>query len=145
VRFDAEQLQEELSRRSGRRVQLFLTDNRRRMVSARTRGSLVEVRLQRIFLDSDAGVLDDIVGLLLGHRADRAALRRFVDERFRDEVVGTRHYREPTPDRIESGHHDIVAYARNLNATYLGNRSKCRVIWGRRGGKRSSRSIRFGC
>lgn len=145
MRFDAGQLQEELSRRSGRRVRLFLTDNRRRMVSARNLGALVEVRLQRIFLDSDPEVLDDIADLLGGKRTDRAALRRFIDERFRDGSAVVKRRGVPTPDRIVSSHHDIVAYAKNLNDAYLGGRSKSAVIWGRRSRKRSRRSIRFAC
>ncbi len=147
MRFDAGQLQEELSRRSGRRVRVFLTDNRRRMVSARDRGSVVEVRLQRIFLDSDVEVLDDIAGLLLGRRVERVALRRFIDERFRGDGVGVGEVRRrgSSAERVASSHHDIIAYARHLNATYLGNRSKCLVIWGHRSRRRSRRSIRFAC
>ena len=96
MRYDAVTLQDELSRRSGRRVQLYLTDNRRRMVSARNRGAgIVEVRLQRIFLDAGPDVLDDIAALLTGRKTDRAVLRRFIDERFREAPGAARPRREP--------------------------------------------------
>ncbi|MCD8350368.1 MAG: hypothetical protein LUC93_07145 [Planctomycetaceae bacterium] len=145
MKFDPPGLQEELSRRSGRQVQLYLTNNRRRMVSARRRGTFVEVRLQRIFLDSDTDVLDDIVCLLNGRETDRAALRRFIDERFKDGASEAQPRRSIPPDRTRSSHHDIAAYARDLNQTYLGGRSTATVMWGRRSTKRSRRSIRFAC
>lgn len=45
----------------------------------------------------------------------------------------------------ETEHHDIGEYARYLNETYLGGRSRAQVVWGRRGAKASRRSIRFAC
>ncbi len=144
--YDAPGLQDELTRRSGLRVQVFLTDNRRRMVSARRREKgAVEVRLQRIFLDSGPEVLDDIAALIAGRKTGRTALRRFIDDHFRNAPDSPRPRREPEPERIESAHHDIGAYACSLNATYLGGRSAARVVWGRRSTRRSRRSIRFAC
>ena len=146
MKYDAASLQDELSRRSGWRVQLFLTDNRRRMVSARNRGGgVVEVRLQRIFLDADPAVLDDIAALLTGRATDRAVLRRFIDERFRETPGAARPMREPAAERGQSSVHPIEAYARDLNLTYLNGRSTARVVWGRRSTRRSRRSIRFAC
>lgn len=146
MRYDAAALQEELSRRSGRRVQLFLTDNRRRMVSARNRGAgVVEVRLQRIFLDAGPDVLDDIAALLTGRKTDRAVLRRFIDERFRESPAVARPRREPAAERAQFSVHDIAAYARDLNRIYLNGRSTAQVVWGRRSTRRSRRSIRFAC
>lgn len=146
MRYDAGQLQDELSRRSGRRVQVFLTNNRRRMVSARHCGQgLVEVRLQRIFLDCGPEVLDELALMLSGGKTDRRALRRFIDERFHSESVMARPRRQVAAERVESSHHDIVAYARELNAIYLNGRSTAKVVWGRRSSRRSRHSIRFAC
>lgn len=146
MRYDAVQLQEELSRRCGFQVQLFLTNNRRRMVSVRNRGrGVVEVRLQRIFLDSQPEVLDEVARLLSGKSSDRAALRRFIDERFEEQPAEMRRRRVPSSDCARFAHHDIEAYARDLNTTYLNGRSTARVVWGRRSSRRSRRSIRFAC
>ncbi len=146
MRYDAPGLQDELSRRSGLRVQVFLTDNRRRMISARRREQgAVEVRLQRIFLDSGPEVLDDISALIAGRKTERVALRRFIDEHFRDAPDSPRARRDPESERIASMHHDIAAYARTLNTEYLGGRSTAHVLWGRRAVRPSCRSIRFAC
>ena len=144
-KYSPAQLQQELTHRSGRQVQLFLTKNRKRMVSARNRGGVVEVRLQRIFLDSDPDVLDEIASLLSGGKTERKALRRFIDEQFRGDGEVAARPRELGADRVSHEHHDIEAYARHLNATYLGGRSTAKVVWGRRSTRRSRRSIRFAC
>lgn len=144
--YDAAQLQDELARRSGCRVRLFLTDNRRRMLSAKNGGpGVIEVRLQRIFLDSEPEVLDEIALLLTGRKTNRCALRRFIRDRFQDTPAVARPRRIPDGERVRSGHHDIAAYARELNATYLNGRSRAEVVWGRRSNRRSRRSIRFAC
>ncbi len=148
--FSPAQLQDELTRRAGLPVQLFLTGNRRRMVSARRRGDAVEARVQRIFLDATPEVLDELGLLLSGRRTERKALRRFVDERFvagaEDGAFPVARCRRMPGDGSEAfDHHDIAAYARRLNAAYLGDRSKARIVWGKRSTRRSRRSIRFGC
>ena len=140
------EMQKELSRRSGRRVLLCLTNNRRRMLSVRKRPpDIFEVRMQRIFLDAPSEVLDEIATLLAGGESDRAALRRFTDEAFRDAEPTLRRRSVPSAPRNESTHHDIAAYAERLNSTYLGGRSTAGVVWGRRNNRRGLRSIRFAC
>ncbi len=147
--FEAARLQDELARRSGKRVILCLTDNRRRMVSARARGAgCLEVRLQRIFLDSPPEVLEELGDLLAGRETRRGAVRAFVDRRFREEPPAAERAparRRPSPARQAPAHHDIAGMAARLNETYLGNRSRAGVVWGRRNKTRSRRSIRFGC
>ncbi|MCC8189533.1 MAG: hypothetical protein LIP77_02690 [Planctomycetes bacterium] len=139
-------LQQELSARSGQRVLLCLTGNRRRMLSARRHpAGHVEVRLQKIFLAAPPEVLDEIACLLRGEPSDRQALRRFTAAALAREPAAARPRREPSPERSRAAHHDIVAYARRLNQTYLGGRSTARVVWGRRGTRRGRRSIRFAC
>lgn len=142
---NANELQEELSRRSGRRVLLCLTDNRRRMLSVRPRDNMLEVRLQRIFLESPPEVLEEIATLLAGGRTDKAALRRFTAAMFRDNPAAARPHSVPSPSRTDSKHHDILHYAEELNRAYLGGRSTAQVVWGRRDSRRGRRSIRFAC
>ncbi|MCC8115969.1 MAG: hypothetical protein LIP18_02245 [Planctomycetes bacterium] len=146
MRFDPPRLQDELSRRTGLAVMLFLNSNRRRMVSARQRGpGAVEVRLQRAFLDSPDDVLSELAQLILGRHTDKLALRRFIDSAFRENPEQGRPRRQVGVDRQVSSHHDIERYARDLNDIYLGGRSTARVVWGRKGKRRSRRSIRFAC
>lgn len=144
ARRSALDLQDELATRTGRRVRLFLTDNRSSMVSVRSRaGGVLEIRMQRMFLDAPPEVLDDVENLVLGRNSDRAALRAFVDSNLETVRNGSVPPRPPPVERLVSAHHDLAAYARSLNETYLGGRSRAAVVWGRRNTTRSSRSIRF--
>ncbi|MCC8179538.1 MAG: hypothetical protein LIP23_01295 [Planctomycetes bacterium] len=140
-------LQDELTRRVGRKVRLVLTDNRSSMVSSRSRGGLLEVRLQRMFLYASEQVLDEVVGVVTSGRrgsTSRAALRSFIDNRVSElRTAAPAAKRTVSPDRLRSSYHPITEYAQYLNETYLGNRSTAEVVWGRRNSVRSSRSIRF--
>lgn len=145
-----QELQEELERRTGGSILLFLNDNRRRMISVWRRGvDVLEVRLQRAFLAAPPEVLDELAKMVAGEPADRAVLRTFVAEYFQDGDTHVPVPRTPRTSSSRSGdrgcHHDIAQYARELNALYLNGRSTARVQWGRRGQKRSTRSIRFAC
>lgn len=118
------------------------------MVSAKNRADgSVDVRLQRIFLEADDAVIDEIARLLCGKRSDKAALRRFIDTSFRDSSDSVRPVRSPSVDADAQNYanHDIQAYADRLNALYLKGRSTAQVRWGRRSTRRSTRSIRFAC
>ncbi len=142
------ELQDELTRRTGSRVRLFLNDNRRRMVSARRHGSgAIEVRLQKIFLGADETILGELADIVAGRPGNRQALRRFVDAAFRDkpETSRLRRRQDISPEREKSLNHNLAVYAGQLNDTYLGGRSKALVVWGRRNPPRSKRSVRFAC
>lgn len=144
--YSAKELQDELSRRAGKKVLLCLTDNRRRMVSTRSRaGGLVEIRLQRIFLESPPEVVAELADMVIGGTRGRTALRSFINERFRETPMAAVSRRPPSAAARAGSHHDIVAMARRLNETYLGGRSRAGVMWGRRSNSRNRRSIRFGC
>lgn len=139
-------LQEELSRLSGRRVLLHLTDNRSRMVSARRGDGFVEARLQRIFLGAPDAVVREVADLLAGRGSPKTAIRRFIAANLPGAATATsRRQPRPSSSRLASAHHDIARYASDLNAAYLGGRSKAGVVWGRRNKTRSRSSIRFGC
>ncbi len=142
------ELQDELARRTGRRILLFLNNNRRRMVSARPRGSDgIEVRLQKIFLDADGIVLGELADIITGGKGSRQALRRFVDHALKnvpDSIPGRRR-QDISPEREKSANHNLSAYRALLNDTYLGGRSTALVVWGRRNPPRSKRSVRFAC
>lgn len=139
-------LQDELSRRSGKRVMVCLTDNRRNMVTARRlAGGAVEARLQRMFLAAPDAVLDELADMMADRRGGRTALRAFIDTEATKIPAPPARRRPPSAASQASSHHDIVGYAQNLNQTYLGDRSRAGVLWGRRNRTRSRRSIRFGC
>lgn len=137
-------VQDELSRRTGKRIRLVLTNNKSSMITARRKdGGILEVRMQRMFMHAPDDVFDDVVDVLRGRDTGKAALRQFVDRSVRG-MPSRADRRSLSRDRLVSRHHDIGKYARELNEIYLGNRSIAGVIWGVSRRTRSVRSIRFG-
>lgn len=108
---------------------------------------VVEVRLQRIFLNADDSVLDEIGSLIRGDKTRRAALRGFIDSQFLEAPGEARPPRRALPDADDQAfsHHDIQKYGRDLNRLYLQGRSTALICWGKRSTRRSRRSIRFAC
>lgn len=137
-------VQDELSRRTGKRIRLVLTNNKSSMITARRKeGGILEVRMQRMFMRAPDDVFDDVIDVLRGHDSEKTALRQFVNQGVR-EMPSRTDNRSVSGDRLVSRHHDIGAYARELNEIYLGNRSNAGVVWGASRKTRSTRSIRFG-
>ncbi len=148
--YTVEQLRDELARRAGVDILIFITSNRRRMISVkRLAVGLFEVRLQGIFLDASPEVLDEIAGMISGKGTSRQAIRQFVDLRLKEENSSLAYRASQTkpraPASAQGSYHDLDAYAKQLNLLYLGNRSKALVGWGRKSKRRNIRSIRFAC
>lgn len=149
-KYSVQELRDELVSRAGGRILIFITNNRRRMISVkRLEPGLFEVRLQEIFLNATAEVLDEIAGMITGRGTSRQAIQRFVDQRLNDEnnSLGYRvsQTKRQAPAEAQGDHHDLTGYAKELNLLYLGNRSTAFVAWGKKSKRRNVRSIRFAC
>ena len=120
-------------------VDLVVTNNRKRMVTAKRRGARHELRVHRMFVNAPSETIAALIGLARGDGDERDELRRFIRENHdtidhvpRTEVLRT------------SG--DVHDLAESLNrATSLLERDgfdDIQITWGRDG--RGRRSIRFG-
>ncbi len=122
------------------RVDLVITDNRRRMVSVkRTRGR-TEFRVHRMFLGCDDGVVDALVGLGVKDTASRKLIRSYVEEN-RDAIV------EDSRDvviRTDGEHFDLAALLVDVRQRLAESQDlqDIQITWGRKGS--GKRSIRFG-
>lgn len=139
----ATDLQEYLSARIGRPVDLTLTDNVYSMVSFRRadEGPGVVLRLHHMFRDAPTAVLDGVAAYVENPRRRPAAVREYMEAR-RDAV------REPSPRerelRPEGEHHDLAACFAAVNARYFESRVEMAVTWGRRSRKRYPRTVQLG-
>lgn len=120
-------------------VDLVVTNNRKRMVTARRNGKRHELRLHHMFVDAPAETIAALVGLARGHADDRDELRRYIREN-RDAIS---HQRQRHTLRTDGSVHDLSAALDHAMALLdhdgfddLG------ITWGRDG--RGRRSIRFG-
>jgi hypothetical protein len=138
-----QQLEKSLRRVLGRRIILAITDNRRTMITARSVGGALDVRVHHMFLDADL-FTQNALGRYLryGDRAANSAIGSYIEanqQRIRPATRRTRGL------RTQGRKHDLKAIFGRLNDTYFQGMVDANVSWGRRtrarpdtGGQRSS-------
>ena len=116
-----------LEERLGRPLSLVLTDNSTSMLSARVQNGVLCVRLHRIFLYSDGGVLEEIAAFLKNRKRKMTLFRGFIRD-HRDEL-GSR-----PPNRISkktSGKFfDLSELYREINREYFNGLVSAAITWG---------------
>lgn len=137
-------LQGRLSKGSGKRVLLMVTDNTRSMITLRREGrDLVSVRAHRMFLHAPEKVCEALADWIAGRPCTHDRVQEFIDanvHRIRPHTATTRQ----APARTAGRYHDLAELARHLNATLLDERSRASVGWGRKVTTRQARQIRLG-
>ena len=134
----ARRLHLELEARLGG-LDLVITDNRRRMVSARARKLRQEIRLHHMFLGCEAPIVEDLCAFVQGDDEARERIRRYIQDN-REEI---RHELAREQLRTLGRFHDlewILESARGLLEDP--ELEDIAITWGRMG--RGKRSIRFG-
>lgn len=136
-------LQQRLSDLAGRQVVVMLTDNTSTMISARSAGDALELRLHRMFLDAPEEVIRALGRWLGGKRMRRDTVQEFIDANSH-RVAQTEAQSRGTVIRTAGRVHDLQAIRDEINAAYLETRSKAPVTWGRKITRRKVRSVRLG-
>ena len=132
-----------LAERLGQRVRLVVTDNRSTMLSAKSKGGRLEVRLHHMFLTADDDILQCVGDYLSGGGPDATAvLDRFIEtHRARFVAPG-----KPQSDLHTRGrHHDLRVIFDDLCRRHFGRPLEVRIKWGKRvEPKRGQRSLQLG-
>jgi hypothetical protein len=131
-----EALRDHLQKAAGEKISLALTDNSASMISARARDGVLRVRLHRIFLQSDAGLLDEIAAFIRGKKSKTPLIRAFI-KRHRGALKSgkTRRTRLDPKGR----HHDLSRLAGEVNVGYFEGRITAGITWGTRRNRRAVR------
>jgi len=141
-----QQLEKSLRRVLGRRIILAITDNRRTMITARTVGGALEVRVHHMFLDADL-FTQHALGRYLryGDRAANDAIGSYIEanqQRIRPTSRGTQTL------RTQGRKHDLQAIFGRLNDTYFQGMVDATVGWARNtrspGDRRQRTTIKLG-
>jgi SprT-like family protein len=130
-----------LEERLGRSVSLVLTDNSTSMLSARVRDGVLCVRLHRMFLHSDGGVIDEIAAFLKNRKRSMPLFRSFVREHR--EQLGKKppnSVREKTLGKF----FDLRELYREINGEYFGGMINAAITWGSRSPRWSVRKRTLG-
>lgn len=120
-------------------VDLVVTNNRKRMVTAKRKGKRHELRVHRMFVDAPEDTIAALVGLARGEGDQRDELRRYIRE-HRDDIDHTPNKRVlRTAGRV----HDLAtSLDRATSLLSEDGFDDIQITWGRDG--KGRRSIRFG-
>jgi hypothetical protein len=134
----ARRLHTRLSSELGR-VDLHITDNRRRMITVKRRPSRVELRLHHMFLGCSEKTLVAVARFARGDNSARETIQRYIDD-HRDAI---RHEVDPSRLRHEGDCYDLAELLDIQRARFQGvELDDIHITWGRDG--KGRRSIRFG-
>lgn len=124
----------------GRPVQLTITENRSTMMSCRERGSVMHLRLHRMFLTAPEQVWYALAAYLA---TSDVSAGKLLDAFIAAQPSPRRG--APVRVRTRGRYHDLTAIFAELNQTYFHNASQARVTWGQASARRRRRSIQLGC
>jgi hypothetical protein len=131
-----------LAKRLGQQIRLVVTDNRSTMLSARSKGGRLEVRLHHMFLTANEDILEAVGEYLDGSQHAAATIDGFIEERRARYVASGR---PQSALRVEGLHHDLRAMLDGLAERHFGGEVDVKITWGKRvQPKRRQRSLQLG-
>ncbi len=134
-----ETLRLHIQRTVGKKVSIALTDNSTSMISARSKEGVLHVRLHRMFLNADEGLLDELAHFVYGRKSRTPLIRAFI-ERHR----GMLRKQRPRVRRLnqQGKYHDLASISESVNREYFGGSIDAPCTWGaRRRGAVSRRTL----
>jgi len=124
---------------------ITITDNARSMISVRRKDQAYHVRMHRIFLDADEGLLQALAEYI--SRSTRSSLRiirDFIREHNFKIVQKAAPEARKVSIRHQGRHFNLMDSFTSLNERYFGGGIDCTITWGKRVKKSRYRSIRLG-
>lgn len=139
--WDHESLRDFLEHASRKKISLVMTNNTTSMISARTTGDVTYLRLHRMFLDADRGVIDEIASFLKNYRRRTPVVREFINcNQHRLKRGALRR----TVMRPQGRHHNLVHLFNSVNQEYFHGEVTAWITWGLRSPVRSARRRTLG-
>lgn len=109
-------------------IELVLNDNYGRVLSFRSKGASIVLRLSRIFLSAPAEVLSEAASFINRRGGPTPLMNRFLKS-----VEPAPAARRRKPRGVTKGaHHDLEAAFERVNAEYFGGEAELSITWSRR-------------
>lgn len=134
-------LQDKLTQKIGRPVDLTITDNVSSMIYVRRNGKGYTVRLHHMFIDADTSIIDDIARFVRTGRSD--LIQKFIDEHTF--LIRTSSQKKEPRISTKGQYYDLTKIYNTLNREYFNGKVSCAITWGRRRRRKARKSIQFGC
>lgn len=130
-----------LERLTSRKIQLSITDNSSSMLSVRSEGDAVFLRMHKMFLFAGDEILQEIARFIKNNRIRTPLVRSFIDSN------GHRIQRKPLPAlayRTRGKRFHLQEIYDDLNRAYFGGNLSAHITWGVRRPKRAARTRTLG-
>jgi hypothetical protein len=136
-------LKDSLEKMTGKSVSLTLTDNSTNVLSIRTKGNLVSVRMHWMFLNADDEVIREMASFIKTRKCRTPLIRKFISENqtcLKKREQNSRQLSIHTKGRF----HNLRDIFDDLNNEYFGRRITASIGWGKGNARRAVRNRTLG-
>jgi hypothetical protein len=136
-------LQHYLKKVTGESVSLTLTDNSTSLLSIRTKGNSVSVRMHWMFLNADNEVIGEVANLIKTSKGRTPLTRKFISENRPCLKIRERCDRKPCI-RTQGRFYNLREIFDSLNNEYFGGGVTALISWGNRNSRRALKKRTLG-
>jgi len=123
-------LKDYLEKITGKSISLTLTDNSTSMLSIRTKGNSVSVRMHRMFLNAADEVINEIAGFIKTRKGRTPLISKFISENHTCLKKREQNSRQLSI-HVQGRFHNLREIFDDLNNEYFGGRITTSISWGK--------------
>jgi len=127
ISYDEDSLRDYLEKITGKSISLKITDNSTSMLSLKTKGGIVYVRLHRMFLDAGNDVIFEIAQFIKNRKARTPLIRDFIKQ-------NSNCLKKKPPKKLsintQGKYYDLREIYANVNGEYFNGRVTASITWG---------------
>lgn len=136
-------LKDYFEKMTGKHISLVLADNSTSVLSIRTKGNSVSVRMHWMFLNAGNDVIREMVDFIKTRKGRTPLIRKFINDnqtclRRREQNV------RPAKARSQGRFHNLREIFASLNNEYFGGRITATISWGKRKAQRTVKKRTLG-
>jgi len=134
-------LQNYFEKATGRPVALTITDNTTSLLSLRTKGKSLVIRLHWMFLDADPDVIREIASFIKNGKNKTPLIRKYIGKN--DSYLKNKFPKIPLI-RTQGRHHNLQELFASVNNEYFNGAITALITWGKKNPKWSVRKRMLG-
>lgn len=135
-----ESFRDYLEKITGKSISLKITDNSTSMISLRTKGRIVYVRLHRMFLNAGNDVIEEIAGFIKNRKGRTPLIRGFIKQ-------NSNCLKKPPKKlsiKTRGKYYDLSEIYAKVNSEYFNGRISAFITWGTKSPKYAVRKRTLG-
>lgn len=138
---DEDSLGDYLRKITGKSISLKITDNSASMLSLKTKGRIVDVRLHRMFLNAGNDVIEEIAQFIKNRKARTPLIRDFIKK-------NSNCLKKKPPQKLsintQGKYYDLREIYSKVNSEYFNGRVSASITWGTKSPRYAARKRTLG-